>query len=152
MCVCYFCCCFFFPSGTMEYVHTFCLQNWIAVSSRLHCEVCMCGYRGRKMCKYGVLTSIVPYLKARWHQPKINLSLLFLFHLIEQMFLEAKDYYYKKGKYKHNSLKCRLLTSIIFRWLVFMVNPRRFLLMTMTFRDWSAWRQTQVIFVLERRP
>ncbi|XP_065225195.1 probable E3 ubiquitin-protein ligase MARCHF10 [Planococcus citri] len=139
--------------GTMEFVHAFCLQNWIAVSSRLSCEVCQCGYRGRKMSKYGVLSSIYPYLQARWYQPKINLSLLFVFHLIEQIFLETRDYYTKKGKYRsrRDTLKCRLFASIVFRWLTMMLNPRHSLLVTMVLRDWSTWMQTQVIFVLDRK-
>lgn len=134
----------------MEFVHATCLQNWIAISSRLSCEICMCRYQGRKMCKYGVLTSMIPYVRARWRRPKINFSLLFLFNLAKHMFLEAKDFYYRNDKYQHNTFKCRLLASILLRWLDYMLYPRTFVLMAMAFRDWSAWRQTQVVFVLDR--
>lgn len=134
----------------MEFVHATCLQSWIAISSRLCCEICTCRYRGHKICKYGILTSLLPYLKARWHRPKINFSLLFLFHLIKQTFLETKDYYCRTGKYQYNTFKYRLLTSILFRWLDYLLLPQTVLLMIMAFRDWSAWRKTQIVFVLDR--
>lgn len=133
----------------MEFVHSTCLQNWIAISSRLSCEVCMCRYRGRKMCKYGVLTSIIPYVKSRWYRPKLNFLLLFIFLFLEQTFLEAKDYYCRKGKYSQSSFKCRLLTSILFRWLDYLLSLRTFVLMTMAVHDWTAWRKTQIVFVLD---
>lgn len=131
----------------MQFVHAKCLQKWIAISSRLSCEICMSFYQGRKMCKYGVLTSLIPYIKARWHRPKINFSLLFLFHLAEHVFLEAKDFYYGHQNYKPNTFRCRLLISILLRWLDYLLLPRTFVLMVMAFRDWLAWRRTQVIFV-----
>ncbi|XKL66509.1 hypothetical protein PGB90_009929 [Kerria lacca] len=118
-------------SGSMEFVHATCLQSWIAISSRLCCEICTCRYRGHKICKYGILTSLLPYLKARWHRPKINFSLL-------------------TGKYQYNTFKYRLLTSILFRWLDYLLLPQTVLLMIMAFRDWSAWRKTQIVFVLDR--
>ncbi len=137
----------------MKYVHTTCLQNWIATSSRLTCEVCVCKYRGRKLCKYGVLTSIMPYLKARWYQPQLNFSLLFLYLLAEQTFLGAKEYYRQANRYRLGLIKkCdgKLFLTILWRWIDYILCPRSFFLLTMAFRDWSAWRKTQIVFVLDR--
>lgn len=137
--------------GTMEFVHTSCLQNWIAASSRLSCEICKHRYRGRKKYKYGVLASILPYVKARWHQPKINFSLLILFHLVEQLLTETRDFYYRSKKHEQNIMKYRLFTSVLLRWLNYLMYPQTFVFMLLAFRDWSAWRRTQIVFMLDRR-
>ena len=125
-----------------------CLQNWISVSSRLSCEICKRRYLGRKKYKYGILASLLPYVVARWRQPKINFSLLIIFHLMEQLLAEARDFYFRTKKYERSTFRYRFLTSVLLRWLDYLKYPSTFALMSLAFRDWSAWRQTQIVFIL----
>lgn len=131
----------------MGLVHAQCLEHWASVSCRLCCEICKCKYRGQRRFKYGVITSIIPFIRANWNFSRvlvfIQASLLFA---IVNMEIGNYGFSVDDPDFPKPSSLFLLWALITFNLLVYYIS---FNIATVV-EAWNSWRRSQFVFLLSR--
>ncbi|XP_065222531.1 uncharacterized protein LOC135847063 [Planococcus citri] len=134
-------------AGTMGLVHAHCLEHWASISCRLCCEICKCKYRGQRQLKYGIITSIIPFIRANWSFSRvlvfIQASILFA---IVNMEIGKYGFSVDDPDFPRPSSLFLLWALITFNLLVYYISFN----IVSVLESWNTWRRSQFIFLLSR--
>lgn len=128
----------------MGFVHSYCLEKWISTSCNTRCELCSCKYTGRKVLRYGIISSVPRYIWTRksdcglfYCYAKIWLYLYILLTLLREYRMDMDH----------------LLSSLIFlTFLILSFITGIFILaysVIKFMKSWNRWRRCQFKFITD---
>lgn len=129
--------------GSIGLVHTYCLEKWISISCSTRCELCSTKYKGRKILKYGILSSVPRFVWAHkgdcgifYCYAKIWLYLYILTTLLREYRIDKE--------HLPSSISFLLFLVVSFITGVFLLAYS----LIKCFKTWNRWRKCQFKFVI----
>lgn len=132
----------------MGLVHAPCLEHWASVSCRLICEICKCKYKGQRIAKYGIITSVIPFIKTNWNSTRVLIffQASFLFLLVN---MEIGNYGFSTPDpdFPKPSFLFLLWCLITFNFLAYFISFNNIITVI---ELWTTWRRSQFVFLLNK--
>lgn len=131
----------------MGLVHAPCLERWASVSCRLFCEICKCKYKGRRQPKYGLFTSIVPFIRTNWSFSRVLIFVqAWLLFAIVNVEIASYGFGNDDPDFPKPSSLFLLWCLITFNLLVYYISFN----IATVLESWNTWRRSQFVFLLSR--
>lgn len=128
-------------------VHAHCLERWASVSCRVRCEICKCKYKGQRVPKYSLFSSMIPFMRMKWNSVRILVFLqATLLFLIVNLEIGSYGFGNDDPDFPKPSSLFLAWCLITFNLLIYFISFN----IATVIESWNAWRRSQFIFLLDR--